>query len=365
MLRSPRIALAGTAVVLGAAVALIAATTATGRGQAVPKNTVEPSILYVHPIKVGTVLNADKGSWSGAPPKITFTLQWLRCNDNGEACAKITNATGTTYTVVNADEHHTLRLDVTATNSDGKATARANATAVVPAKPGVPVEIAPPAISGQAVVGKTLTATTGEWKGNQPISYTFKWQSCNSNLTSCPVNGATGNTYTVAASDVGKRIRVKVFASNTAGQTAGLSDPTDIVSNSSGGGGGGGGNGSSVPVTSLVAGDKLVVDTVSFSPNPVTTRSQPITVKIKITDTKGKLVRGAFVFFRSTPIVTSTPADASTDSNGTVVYTITPRSDFPLKTGYSVQFYVKAYRQGDPTLAGVAGTRLVQVATQG
>ena len=35
---------------------------------------------------------------------------------------------------------------------------------------------------------------------------------------------------------------------------------------------------------------------------------------------------------------------------------------FPaLRNGYSLQFYVKAYRQGDPVLGGIAGTRLVQV----
>jgi hypothetical protein len=362
MLRRPRTTLAGAALVLGAAVALVVATTATGRSQAAPKNTTEPSILYVHPIQVGTVLNADRGAWSGTAP-ISYALQWLRCNDNGEGCGKITNATGKNYTVVNADERHTLRLDVTASNADGKATARANATAVVPAKPGAPVEISPPVISGQAVVGQTLSTTTGSWRGNQPISYTFKWQTCTSNMTSCSPNGKSGSTYTVAAGDVGKRVRVKVFAANNAGETAGLSDPTDVVANS--GGGGGGGNGSSVPVDSLVAGDKLVVDTVNFNPNPVTSRSQPIQVKIKITDTKGKLVRGAFVFFRSTPILTSTPTDAATDSNGIVIYTITPRSNFPLQSGLNVQFYVKAYRQGDPTLAGVAGTRLVQVATSG
>jgi hypothetical protein len=28
-----------------------------------------------------------------------------------------------------------------------------------------------------------------------------------------------------------------------------------------------------------------------------------------------------------------------------------------------VQFFVKAYRKGDPTVAGISGTRLVQVAT--
>ena len=38
--------------------------------------------------------------------------------------------------------------------------------------------------------------------------------------------------------------------------------------------------------------------------------------------------------------------------------------EFPrpaLRPAYSVQFFVKAFRQGDPELAGVAGYRLVQV----
>jgi hypothetical protein len=366
MLRTPRIVLPAAAVALVAVVVLVAASTATGRSQEKPKNTVEPSILWVNAngIKVGTELTGDKGNWT--PEKNTsYAYQWLRCNDNGESCQKITNATGTTYKIVSADAKHTIRLDVTATNGGDKTTARANATSVVPANPNAPYETAPPQISGQAVVGKTLTATTGSWKGTQPISYTFKWQSCTSNLSSCPGNGATGNTYTVAAGDVGKRIRVKVIAKNSDGQTPGLSDPTAIVSESGGGGGGGGGgNGSSVPVSSLVAGDRLVVDTVSFSPNPVTSTSQSIRVTIKIKDNKGKLVKGAFVSIVSTPVVTSTPDAAQTDSNGIVVYTIQPKSNFPIRTGYSVQFYVKGYREGDPTLAGVSGGRLVQVGTK-
>jgi hypothetical protein len=75
-------------------------------------------------------------------------------------------------------------------------------------------------------------------------------------------------------------------------------------------------------------------------------------------------VQGALVFFRSTPIVTSTPTDAPTGNDGTVSYSIQPRSDFPIRNGFSVQFFAKAYRQGDPTLSGISGTRLVQVATR-
>jgi hypothetical protein len=46
-----------------------------------------------------------------------------------------------------------------------------------------------------------------------------------------------------------------------------------------------------------------------------------------------------------------------------VQYGVRPEADFPLRDGYNVQFYVKAYRTGDPVLAGVAGSRLVQVGT--
>ena len=44
-------------------------------------------------------------------------------------------------------------------------------------------------------------------------------------------------------------------------------------------------------------------------------------------------------------------------------YAVQPEGDFPSRDGYNVQFFVKAYRAGDPVLAGVAGSRLVQVAT--
>ncbi len=360
MPRIPRIApaLLGLAVL----VALFAATSATGRSEAAPVNTAEPTITYVYPIKVGTTLTGNKGSWNGTTP-LDYAYQWLRCDDNGLNCQKKTNATGTTYTVVSGDANHTIRLDVTASNSDGKATARANATAEVPGSAKAPVETAPPTVSGSAVVGEQLSATRGTWQGTQPINYTIHWQACNEAITSCTANGATGTTYTVAKSDVGKRLRVKVVATNSAGNSSGLSDTTAVAKDTSSGGGGGG-SGNAVPVSDVgPAGERLIVDKVTFNPNPVTTRNVPIRVTITVKDTKGRLVKGALVFFRSTPIVTSTPTDAATDSNGTVTYSIQPLSTFPIKNGYSVQFFVKAYKSGDPTLAGISGTRLVQVAT--
>jgi hypothetical protein len=359
--RRPRIAPA--LIALAALVALFAATSATGRSTAKPANTLEPTIVPTkQAIIVGTTLTGNKGNWSGTEP-ITYHYQWVRCNEDGQKCAKIQNARGTTYTIVQKDAGHTLRFGVEAQNSDGKAQAVSNASAEIPGSAKAPAQTAIPTISGSAVVGEKLTATTGSWAGTQPITYTINWQVCNQQSASCAPNGSKGAVYTVANSDVGKRLRVRVAAKNSAGESSGLSDTTAVVTQS-GGGGGGGGSGNAVPVGDVgPAGERLVVDRVVFNPNPVTSRNVPIQVKITVKDTKGRLVKGALVFIRSTPILTSTPTDAPTGNDGTVTYSIQPRSDFPIKNGYSVQFFVKAYRQGDPSLAGIAGTRLVQVAT--
>jgi hypothetical protein len=359
-MRKPRIASA--LIALAAFVALFAATSATGRSTAKPANTLEPTIVPTkQAIVVGTTLTGNKGNWSGTEP-ITYHYQWLRCDEDGQHCAKIQNARGTTYTIVQKDAGHTLRFGVEAQNSDGRAQAASNASAEIPGSSKAPAQTAIPTISGSAVVGEKLTATTGSWAGTQPITFTIAWQVCNADQTNCKPNGSKGAVYSVASADVGKRLRVKVTAKNSVGQSSGLSDTTAVVQQS--GGGGGGGGGSSVPVSDVgPAGERLVVDRVVFNPNPVTSRNVPIQVTITVKDTKGRLVRGALVFIRSTPILTSTPTDAPTGNNGTVTYSIQPRSDFPIKNGYSVQFFVKAYRQGDPSLAGIAGTRLVQVAT--
>jgi hypothetical protein len=276
-------------------------------------------------------------------------------------CKPINGAHETTYTIVKNDQGHTLRFQVTAKNAEGSATAVSNATGEVQNKANAPAEITPPVISGAAVVGQRLTTTNGTWQGTEPITYGYNWQTCNAAVTACSGTGKTDQTYTVAASDVGKRIRVRVTAKNNAGNSSGLSDTTEVVA--SGGGGGGGGNAVNVKDVGP-AGERLTVDRVVFNPNPVTSRTVPIRVTITVKDTKGRLVQGALVFIRSTPIVSSTPTDAPTGSDGTVTYSIQPRSDFPIKNSHSVQFFVKAYRQGDPTLAGIAGTRLVQVATR-
>jgi hypothetical protein len=119
----------------------------------------------------------------------------------------------------------------------------------------------------------------------------------------------------------------------------------------------------SIPATSVPANHRLVVAEVRFTPNPVRSRTAPIIVRVRVRDTRGFVVRSALVFARSTPLVTRAIRPRQpTATDGWVTFTMQPRFTFPRpRNGFNVQFFVKAYRTGDPPLAGVAAYRLVQV----
>jgi len=330
---------------------------------AAPSNTKEPAITG-SPI-VGKELTGDRGTWTGGG--IRYAYRWLRCEKGATTCGAIAGATGTRYMLSSADLGRTMKFEVTASNADGKGTATSNSTAEITNGTGLPANSSPPTISGSALVGSTLTAGTGSWVGDQPITYSYQWQECDKAGNACKnIGKGTSSTYRVVQGEIGSTIRVKVTAKNSRGKSTAISAQTPVVQDAAGGGGGiinlpGGGK--SIDVVDVPKGERLIVQTVTFDPNPVRSRSKPITITITVKDTRGYFVRNAYVFVRSTPILTSTPTDAQTGTDGRIAYAVAPRSDFPLRTGYNVQFFVKAYRKGDPTLAGISGTRLVQVAT--
>jgi hypothetical protein len=103
----------------------------------------------------------------------------------------------------------------------------ANAAAATPEPP---VNETPPSISGTPQQGQTLTASPGTWAGTQPISYSYKWQRCDSTGANCsPIAGATSTSYTLTAGDVGHTLRVEVTASNIAGSNTATSAATTVV----------------------------------------------------------------------------------------------------------------------------------------
>ncbi len=69
------------------------------------------------------------------------------------------------------------------------------------------------AISGQARIGQTLTASQGTWSGN-PTSFHYQWLRCDAGGSNCTPVGTDAATYALTDADVGSTIRVDVSAEN-------------------------------------------------------------------------------------------------------------------------------------------------------
>lgn len=226
-----------------------------------------------------------------------------------------------------------------------------------------PTNTARPTISDTTPnVGQQLTASPGTWSGDQPMVFTYQWQRCNPGGQQCvSIPNADDQTYTVVAADQGNTLRVEVRASNASGSGGpAFSDPTSQVGAAvptppaTG----------TVPVAQVTPPNRLLIDRVQFTPNPIRSRTGNVTVRVRVLETNsGRPVSGALVFLRSTPVVTTTPDERGTDANGFVTFTIAPESDFRIvfRRGYSLQFFVRARKPGENPLAGVSTRRLVQV----
>lgn len=224
-----------------------------------------------------------------------------------------------------------------------------------------PRNTAPPTISDTTPqVGQTLTAATGTWTGTQPMTFAYQWRRCNAGGQQCVnIPNATGQTYVVQQADLTFTLRVRVTARNASGTDTEDSAPTERVAAAPAPPP----PGTTVPVTSVSLPDRLIVHQVVFTPNPVTSATAPITIRVRVADTRGRFVSGALVFARSTPLVTSASPEAATDGAGWATLTSTPRADFRVlfRPGYNLQFFVRARKPGDDVLAGVSARRLVQV----
>jgi hypothetical protein len=95
-----------------------------------PANTAPPTVSGVP--QLGQTLTANPGSWTGPQP-ITFTFQWLRCDQFGGSCGDIAGGTNQTFLLTSADVGHSLRLRVRAKNPSGATSATTVPTAAVSA----------------------------------------------------------------------------------------------------------------------------------------------------------------------------------------------------------------------------------------
>jgi hypothetical protein len=338
----------------GALLALLAVTitvlvAASAAVAAAPRSTSPPTIEGT--FREGSTVTTSNGLWANDPT--SFTYRWQRCDANGNNCQTITGETSRSYRLRSGDVGRTIVSVVTARNADGSTSANSRPTPVI-ADDSAPRNSKEPSISGNAVVGETLTADPGNWTGAP--TFRFVWRQCDSAGSACTDTGARGRTYGVRAADLGRTLRVEVTGTNPRGSSTAISNPTPVVRAS----GGGGGGGAAVPVSSVSLPDRLVIS--GFSSTPFRNRTDPVTLRIRVSDTRGRLVQGALVYATAVPFGrVSTPPETATDSNGIVTLTVQANARLELRSGTAVQFFLRARKPGDNLLAGVSTRRLVQV----
>ena len=118
----------------------VTTTSSTPPAAQAPRNSVVPAILGS--ATVGGTLTASVGLWTGTAP-LVYSYQWLRCGaDGGDAagvgCSAMSGATGTQYVPAASDLAQRLRVQITARNTLGAATATSSATTAVQAAGATP-----------------------------------------------------------------------------------------------------------------------------------------------------------------------------------------------------------------------------------
>ena len=275
--------------------------TGFGAQQAIPANTAQPTISGT--TAQGQTLTATAGTWSNSPT--SFAYQWMRCPASGGAadasdCAAIGGATTTSYVVAAGDVGSRFRIRVTATNDDGPATAASNATDLVTATAPGPPNTQPPTISGQAVVGQTLTATQGTWTGTG-LTFAYQWRRCDTAGAQCAdISGATATTYALVAADSGRTVRVEVTAKNATGETTIASAQTAVVTTAAPPATGCPTGTGPIDVDDISAPARLQVDRQQITPSVVTPGTRTIRVRFHVSACGGRSVEGALVY--ATPV---------------------------------------------------------------
>lgn len=204
--------------------------------------------------------------------------------------------------------------------------------------------------------GQTLTANNGTWTGDQPIVFTYQWLRCNSGGQNCVViPGATSQTYTVQSADRDNTLRVRVTGTNASGSSSAESAATSRVTQGVPATG-------PIPIAAVVLPNRLAIDQVRFSPNPIRLSTRAIDVRVQVLEASGRPVVGALVFVRSTPLVTVSQGEVATGNDGFATVRLVPRSNYGLiRFQDNLQIFVRARKTGEDLQAGVSSRRLVQV----
>ena len=146
-----------------------------------------------------------------------YAYRWARVDGVDESA--ITGATEATYTPVEKDEGKSLKVRISFVDDAGNPEGPLTSAATVAVKAANNPATGAPTISGRAQVGQMLAASTaditdadGKTKaenGDPGYAYAYQWVRVGSGAES-DIAGATSETYTAAAADEGKSLKVKV-----------------------------------------------------------------------------------------------------------------------------------------------------------
>jgi hypothetical protein len=193
-----------------------------------PTNSAVPTISGT--AKVGQTLTSTNGTWSGAPTP-TYAYQWQSASTSGGSYSNISGATSSSYTIQSGDAGKYLRLQVTATNVAGSASAESSASAQVVQDV---ANTALPSISytdDVLQVGSELTSNPGTWEGNPSPTYAYQWQvSDDGDAPWSNLAGSTSSSLTVPSQAGGKYLRLEVIATNSENSATSYSTATGYVS---------------------------------------------------------------------------------------------------------------------------------------
>ena len=184
--------------------------------------------------QVGRILTAGQGDVAdrnGMPHPDTFEYQWFRVD--GGTPTEIAGATGKTYRLTANEQGHQVRVRLSFTDNDGYDEARTSNPYPTGANVGAQATNIPatgtPTISGEARVGRVLTAAQGTVDDDngmpEPDSFMYQWFRVDGG-TPTEIPGATGKTYRVQPADEGMKFTVKLsFTDNDGFDEMRDSDP--------------------------------------------------------------------------------------------------------------------------------------------
>jgi hypothetical protein len=288
-----------------------------------------------------------------------YTYSWQRCQADVSGCTDIPGQTGLNYTLTAEDvgrrirfvewvfKHDCGEIDYSTGNQECHDVTKngvSSPTALVEAKPvTVPQVSGTPTVAGLAMEDEMLRATGATWTGPGTITKQFYWQRCNINGEGCvTMDGKVGPTYRILPTDVGSRLRVVETATNEGGSSYAPSAQTNVVAELK----------PTAARPTIAAArvnlpNRLIVDQIK-----TTQAGQNVTVRIRVSDTRGFRIVGILVKALPTSLLIGSTAERATDRTGWATFTFRA-------TGSGRTFvYASARKKGERAQSGVSSSNL-------